>query len=78
MREELAAYSHNAWAGWMNYQRTKGSYNPDGSFTINKESMIRWDRQSKTDFYDLPDTEKKSDFSEADKILAITKRAASP
>jgi len=69
----LAQYAHDAWSGWMKYLFTKGRLNKNGSFTIKKDNVDRWQRQMNTDFYDLPDTEKESDFAEAKTILDLQK-----
>lgn len=34
-REALAAYSHDsAWAGWVRYMFSKGTFNADGTWTM--------------------------------------------
>jgi len=71
LREQLAAYAHEAWAGWMRYLFKAGTTNPDGSFTIQPWAVERWTRQMNTDYAALPDAEKESDRHEADEILEI-------
>jgi len=73
IREFLAAYSHEAWAGWMQYMFGKGTFNDDGTWTMPADSVKRWKRQMDTPYSDLPDGENKSDLAEADKILAVFK-----
>ena len=73
-REELASNEHNRWAGWMKYLFTKGKKNDDGSFTINKESVNRWERQMKTNYKNLSQKEKDSDRKEADKTIKIVEK----
>ena len=70
-REELAAYAHEAWSGWMNYQFGKTSLNDDGTWTMPVYFVERWHRQMTTLYADLPESEKASDRAEADKMLAI-------
>jgi hypothetical protein len=70
LREAIAAYSHDAWAGWMKYQLTKATINADGSWTIPPQSAERWQRQMTTDYKDLPESERLSDLAEADRILS--------
>lgn len=70
-REKLAAYAHMAWSGWMIYLFSKSVHNADGSVTIPPLLVERWKRQMNTRYRDLPETEKESDRSEADKMLAI-------
>lgn len=69
LKEELADIAHDAWSGWMKYLFEKGNKNDDGTFTINKDSVERWERQMKTDYKDLSEKEKDSDRIEADKYL---------
>ncbi len=72
LREELAAYAHEAWSGWMRYLFQKAR-NPheDGSVMIDGQHVMRWMRQMETDYADLPEEEKESDRREADKILRL-------
>ena len=67
----MAQYAHDAWSGWMRYLFANGRLNKNGSFTIKKDSVNRWQRQIETSFYDLPDEEKQSDFTEAKTILDL-------
>ena len=69
LREKLAQYAHEAWSGWMDYLFTKGTFNDDGTFTINDISVSRWRRQAATLYSNLPENEKESDRDEADKIM---------
>jgi len=71
MREELAEYAHNAWAGWMKYLFEKSAQNADGTVTIPVWAVIRWRRQMNTQYKALPEGERESDRLEADKMLAI-------
>lgn len=71
VRDQLAEYAHEAWAGWWDYQLTKAEVNDDGTVTINPESTARWTRQANTGYVELPREEQASDLVEADKILAI-------
>ena len=70
-REALAEYAHDAWSGWMKYMLDQGIFNADGTWTMPKESVDRWQRQMITSYSNLPEREKESDREEADKILAI-------
>jgi len=74
IREELASYAHEAWSGWMTYLFQLGTFH-DGEFTIHREQMERWTRQSNTPYNQLPEHEKESDREEADKMIAIFKRS---
>lgn len=70
-REKLAAYAHEAWAGWMRYLFTKAPVNSDGTWTMPDWAVTRWQRQMNTPYADLPESEKESDRKEADAIMAI-------
>ena len=70
-REQLAAYAHEAWGGWMQYLFDKSTKNPDGTVTIPAALVERWQRQMATFYAALPEGEKESDRIEADKMLAI-------
>lgn len=72
-REGLARYAHDAWSGWMNYLFSKSNLNDDGTVTIPKWAVVRWQGQIKTRYWDLSEEEKKSDQDEADKIISIIK-----
>lgn len=71
MREELAEYAHDAWSGWHRYMLSKCQVNQDGSVTIPLWAVQRWQRQMNTPYADLPESEKASDLTEADKMIAI-------
>lgn len=78
-REALARYSHDsAWSGWMKYLFSKGTINPDGSWTMPAAFVERWQRQMNTLYDDLPEHEKTSDRAEADKMLAIIEASRVP
>ena len=71
IREELAEFAHSQWSGWMKYQFNKGSMNPDGTWTMPKWAVKRWQGQMNTDYINLSDDEKDSDRSEADGMLKL-------
>jgi hypothetical protein len=70
-RERLAAYAHEAWAGWMLYLFRFGTLHADGTFAIDADKVERWKRQATTPYAELPEAEKDSDRAEADAILAL-------
>jgi hypothetical protein len=69
-RERLAEYAHSAWSGWMKYLFGK-CISRDGEVVIPRWAVERWQRQSSTAYADLPESEKASDRTEADKMLSI-------
>lgn len=70
VREALAALEHARWAHWQRYVHDTAIHNADGSLTIQRELVERWERQIATDYGDLTEREKDSDRAEADKTLA--------
>ena len=78
VRERLADYAHEAWSGWMRYIFSKGQTRQisiDGGtqtfWLMPAEFFHRWQRQMKTPYAELPESEKASDRKEADEILTI-------
>jgi len=71
MKEKIAELAHDQWSGWMKYLFSKNKKNKDGSFTIPKEFVDRWERQMNTSYEDLSEPEKDSDRKEADKFLKM-------
>jgi hypothetical protein len=71
VREELAAYAHEAWSGWMEYLFDNSEIDAGGAVTIPPSFVERWMRQMSTPYDQLPEGEKESDRAEADKMLAI-------
>ena len=71
--EELANYEHNRWSRWQRHLFDKCRINKDGSLTIPKEFVDRWNRQINTSYFDLSDEEQKSDKEEAVRIINIIK-----
>ena len=70
VREELAAYAHEAWSGWMRHM-FRLSQSSRGCIIIPPDLVERWTRQMSTKYADLPEGEKLSDLIEADRMLAI-------
>lgn len=76
-REALATYAHEAWSGWMTYLFSKCEYDlSDDLVIIPKWAVERWQRQAATPYRELPESEKESDRTEADKMLAIVATSA--
>lgn len=78
-RELLAAYAHEAWAGWMRYMFERGGSIAEVAvngeqmecWVMSPSSFVRWQRQMNTPYADLPESEKESDRAEADKIRKL-------
>lgn len=71
VRESVSDCSHDIWSHWMEYLFTKCEVNPNGSYTIPKELVERWERQVKTKYKYLSEKEKDSDREQADKIIDV-------
>ena len=78
VREQLAAYAHEAWSGWMKYMFSKCHDGLGDGLAIDKELVERWTRQMNTPYAELPETEKISDRDEAHKMLEIMAKAGAP
>lgn len=70
--EELAAYAHDAWAGWMKYLFGKSQHNEDGSVTIPAGYAKNLEILMDLPYRDMAEASKESDRVEAHKILKIT------
>lgn len=71
IRVPLADLCHEQWSGWMKYLFDKSIKNKDGTVTIPKWAVDRWERQVNTNYYDLPKEEQESDLKEADRFLNV-------
>jgi hypothetical protein len=59
----------------MKYLFSKGTFNGDGTWTMPKWAVDRWQRQMNTPYAELSEAEQDSDRSEADKFIAILDQA---
>ncbi|MCT4612087.1 MAG: hypothetical protein N4A47_01800 [Clostridia bacterium] len=59
--EKLADLEHSRWSKWQKYLHSKCVKNEDGSLTIPKELVERWERQIETSYNELTEKEKESD-----------------
>ena len=59
--ELLSSKEHQRWAKWQKYLHSCCTKNEDGSLTIPKDKVERWNRQMKTDYENLTEKEKISD-----------------
>jgi len=71
--ERLADFEHDRWARWQKHVFSKCIKNNDGSYTIPKEYVERWERQIITSYNDLSEEEKESDRIEAKRIIEVLK-----
>lgn len=73
--EDMADQEHDSWSRWMEHLFKKSEKNPDGTVTIPKDKVERWERQMKTPYNKLSDKEKESDRKEVRKFIKIIKKA---
>ena len=73
-REELAAYAHKAWTGWMLYMFGKCKHKRNGTMVMPEWAVSRWACQEATSYADLSEEEKRSDRDEAEKMWDIMGR----
>ena len=59
--ELQADVEHEIWSSWMRYMFTCGTINDDGTWTMPKGKVERWQRQMKTPYSELTEREKDSD-----------------
>ncbi|MGH0417525.1 hypothetical protein [Bacillus cereus] len=71
LKEDLSNLAHEQWSGWMEYLFSKSVKNEDGTVTIPKWAVDRWERQANTPYKDLSEEEQNSDRKEADKFLKV-------
>ena len=71
MIERLADIEHERWSHWMKYLFSKSIKNENGSVTIPKEFVERWERQLNTSYNNLSESEKESDRCEVRKYLIV-------
>ncbi len=69
LRERFADEAHQAWSGWMELLFDKCESNDMGEAILPAWAVNRRMRQSTTSYADLPEDEKESDRTEADRYL---------
>lgn len=69
--EDLSCLEHDQWSKWMRYLFCMCEKNSDGTITIPKDLVDRWERQTNTHYSDLSEKEKDSDREQAKKVLEI-------
>ncbi len=72
--EETAKLCHKQWTGWMKYLFKKGVFNENGTWSMPKEFVERWLRQTNTEYEELPEYEKESDRIEAYNYINLFKK----
>lgn len=72
--EILADYEHDSWSRWQKHVFDNSIENNDGSFTIPKELVDRWQRQINTSYCDLSEQEKESDRKEVRRVLEYVEK----
>lgn len=84
LREQLAAYAHETWSGWMRYMFDfdRCSKCDDSTDVLDLPLRVpavlveRWQRQMEISYVDFPEDQK--DRTQADKILAIMETECEP
>lgn len=76
IRTALARHMHDApWSGWMRHMfglcTLETTLNGATVTAIPVNKVERWTRQMNTPFDELPESERKSDYVEADAVLAL-------
>ena len=73
MKYKLAVLVHTQWSNWMKYIFSKGTFNPDGTWTMPKWAVERWTRQMTTHFDNLSRGEQNTDFAETEKFMEVVR-----
>ena len=71
MIEKLSDIEHDRWCNWQRYLHSCCINNEDGSLTIPKILVERWEYEINTKYNNLPDNIKESDRKETYKIIPI-------
>ena len=71
IREGIAEIQHEIWAHWMTYLFSVCTDLSDGRKVIPAGLVDHWHRQVAMPYSELPETEKDSDRSQADKVMAF-------
>ena len=66
--DKQAKAAHDIWSHWMKYMFTQGSLYY-GDLILSEHNVDRWKRLINTEFEDLTDDEKKSDYEVAKQFL---------
>jgi len=69
IKELMAAAIHVSWSNWMSHLFKQGTFNEDGTWTMPKEKVERWQRQILTEYNELTESEKQSDRDQVDLML---------
>jgi hypothetical protein len=69
--EQLAVAEHERWSHWQRYMHEQCREEPDGSLVIPADLVRRWDRQMRSSYADLSESEKQSDREQVLRYLPI-------
>ena len=69
--EDLASVEHQIWSDWQSWLHGLCKENDDGSLTIPKDKVLRWNRQIHTNYKDLSEEEKRSDREQVKKYWQL-------
>ena len=73
--ETLADIEHERWSHWQRYMHGKCEKQGDGSLRIPRELALRWERQSKTPYSELGESERESDREQVRLYLPVILKA---
>jgi len=71
IKDSMAAAQHLIWSNWMKHQFDQGTFNEDGTWTMPKEKVERWQRQMNASYADLTESEKESDMDQVERMLSF-------
>ncbi len=70
-REMVASLVHELWIQWMQYFQKQVRWIEGMGWAIPEDIIVRWQRQMRTKYDDLPEEDKESNRRQADKILDL-------
>lgn len=71
LRQKLAAIEHERWSDWQRWMHSKCVTHSDGSLTIPREFVERWERQIATPYDQLSESEQRSDMDQVDRYWSL-------
>ena len=71
--EKCADIEHERWSKWQKWVHSIGTKNYDGSITLKKDDVFRWERQMNTPYEKLSEKEKESDRHQVQVYLPLVR-----
>lgn len=80
--DRAAELAHDVWAAWMKYMFDQGYFVTENvairgqmvnerRWIMPQDKVARWTRQMNTPFWELPESERASDYSIAERFMEV-------